>query len=103
MAAPLKLEDFKRGSMVAFEWSHGATREFARENNIRALGKVVTQEDLPQMKSTAVAIQLLDDPTWVIDPAFAIAKGKTFFLANSPSASASAIPGVTHKTTSPKP
>ncbi len=84
MPDPIKLEDFKRGSMVAFEWSPGVAGDFARENNIRALGKVVTHEDLPQMTSTAVGIQLLDDLTWVIDPAFAIAKGKTFFLANLP-------------------
>ena len=80
----MKLEDFKRGAMVAFEWSLGDAGDFARENSIRALGMVVTREDLPQMTSTAAGIQLLDDPTWVIDPAFAIAKGKTFVSANEP-------------------
>jgi hypothetical protein len=50
--------------------------------NIRPLGKVVTRDDLPQMTATAVGVQLIDDPMWVINPAFAIAKGKTFTLAN---------------------
>ena len=76
------MEDFKRGILVAFEWSPGDAGEYARENQIRPLGKVVTSDDLPQMASTAVGVQIVDDPTWVIDPAFAIAKGKTFTLAN---------------------
>ena len=81
MSAPLLLEDFKRGILVAFEWAPGPTGDLARKRNLRALGKVVTREDLPKMSSTTtVAVQLLDDPLWVIDPAFAIAKGKTFTL-----------------------
>lgn len=81
MPGPLKLEDFTRGTLVAFEWGPGATGDFARESGIRALGKVVTREDLPQMRAEAVGVQLIDDPTWVLDPAFAIAKGQTFTLA----------------------
>lgn len=80
MGVPLKLDDFTRGVLVKFEWSAGDAGDFARENGIRPLGRVVTREDLPQMAGTAVGVQLIDDPSWVIDPAFAMAKGKTFTL-----------------------
>ncbi len=82
MSASLKLEDFKRGTVVAFEWAPGPAGDLARKRNLRALGKVVTREDLPKMSSTTtVGVQLLDDPLWVIDPAFAMSKGKSFTLA----------------------
>ena len=84
MESILNIGDFKRGIHVSFEWGSGTTGDFARENHIRALGRVVTCEDFPQMTSTAVGVQLLDDPLWMIDPAYAISKGKTFFLANIP-------------------
>lgn len=82
MSNPLKLENFTRGTLVVFEWSPGGTGDFARENRIRPLGKVVTRDDLPQM-ATAVGVQLIDDPMWVIDPAVAIAKGKKFTMADA--------------------
>lgn len=82
MSIPLALAEFERGIVVAFEWGPGGMGDFARENQIRPLGRVVTRDDLPEMASTAVGVQLIDDPTWVIDPAFAIAKGKKFTLEN---------------------
>lgn len=82
MQTPLTLEQLKRGDLVSFEWSAGPAGDSARERGIRALGRVVTQEDLPHMKGTAVGVQLVDDPVWVIDPAFAMSKGKTFTLAS---------------------
>lgn len=78
----MRLEDFKRGDLIAFDWSTGVASDLARKGNIRPLGRVVTQEDLPHMTGTALGIQLIDDPTWVIDPAFAISKGKTFSKAS---------------------
>lgn len=77
----LELSDLVRGARVTWAWS-GVAAELAQERGIRPFGHVITHDDLPTLASNLqVAIQTDDDPTWVVDPALMIAKGRKIYAA----------------------
>lgn len=82
MRTPLSLTELRRGLIVSFEWPSTQTGDFAKSRHLRPIGKVVTKDDLPHIGGVALGLQLLDDPTWVIDPARAIESGRLYFAEN---------------------
>jgi hypothetical protein len=72
------IEQFTQGLLVQWEWVANGAGQGAIDKGFRPLGRVVTRDDLPHM-GTALGIQLVDDPMWVIDPAVGLSKGREFF------------------------
>lgn len=75
---PLKLSDLKPDLLITFDWSDDLTSELAKQRKLRPLAKVITKDHLPTMDS-GVGIQLIDDPSWVMNAELAIEKGKKFY------------------------
>jgi hypothetical protein len=71
------LGDFIPGMLVSWEWQPKGMGELAIQKGIRPVGRVVDRNTLWYM-ACSVGIQVLDDPAWVIDPVFALSKGRTF-------------------------
>lgn len=69
--------DFVPGMLVSWEWQPKGVGQLAIEQGLRAVGRVVDRSVLPHM-ARSVGIQVLDNPAWVIDPVFALSKGRTF-------------------------
>jgi hypothetical protein len=69
--------DFIPGMLVSWEWQPKGMGQQAIDRGLRSVGRVVDRSVLPRM-FCSVGIQVLDDPAWVIDPVFALSKGRTF-------------------------
>lgn len=87
----LTLDDLKRGMLIRWDWPEGL-RELAARGQVRPIGRVITRDDLPTMsKRTRLAVQTVDDPTWVIDPAVVLAKGGSLYRASPTDTAPSAL------------
>lgn len=72
------LKDFHVGELVYWRWlTYGADRK-AGETIVRPFGRVVSKSMLPEI-SDRIAIQTIDDPTWIVDIKEYMEKGVRFY------------------------
>lgn len=79
--------DLVPGTFVSWVWAEGAGGDAARGRDLRPIGQLVTKDTLPHLVCE-LGIQLLDDPSWVLDPLLMLSKGRAIYAAvmsNKPS------------------
>jgi hypothetical protein len=79
--AELEIKDFTVGRIVTWKWTDGLCGVHAKNSKLRPIGRVVDRNEYPYM-ACELAVAILDDPSWVIDPRTALEKSIKFFASD---------------------
>ena len=75
-----------RGVLYEWEWPQQGAGAMARRRGLWPIGRVVTQEDVPDMHESAMplGIQVLSDKRWIIAPDLITEDGGHFYRVDEP-------------------
>ncbi|MBI6885157.1 hypothetical protein [Pseudomonas putida] len=74
----IHLKDFHVGELVYWEFSNFGADRVAANRKVRPFGRVVTKEMRPEINGR-LAIQTIDEPSWLLDIQAYLEKGVTFY------------------------
>lgn len=72
------LKDFHVGEMVYWSWFSYGADSIAAKRNVRPIGRVVSKEMRPEIYGK-MAIQTIDEPSWLLDIQAYLDKGVVFY------------------------